>query len=206
MRTKLAKAAMCGAVSLAAMLTTMPALAQGQGSSSGSGRDWVQSRDPMDPYDRYIMELRGHAREGGRIGERLPDDRMAERHGREQFERGYRAGREEERRRRALQGSGGEGRSASSGGGGEVERYWIVPNILPDTPRFRGMQDYALIPDYGEPMERLFAAAQGLREAIQAAAQIPASDRRNRAIDLLHEALLETQQAMALIPPDQRTR
>jgi hypothetical protein len=180
---------------LGAVLAAPPVLAQGQGSPSGSGRDWVQSRNPMDPYDRYLMELRGHAREGGRIGERLPDDRMAERYARQQFERGYRAGREEERRRRATQGSGGE-----------VERFWVVPNILPDAPRFRGMQDYALIPDYSEPMERLFAAAQGLREAIQAAAQIPGGDRRNRAIDLLNEALIETQQAMTLIPPEQRTR
>lgn len=48
-------------------------------------------------------------------------------------------------------------------------------------------------------MDRLLSAAQELREAIRAAAWIPQSERRDRAIDPLHEALLETQQAMVLI-------
>ena len=135
-------------------------------------------------------------------------DRALDRYARNQFERGYRAGREEERRR-ASRYSGDDDRSSprsSSGGVADVDRYFVVPDILPDTPRYRGMQDFALIPDYSRSMDRLFAAAQSLREAVQAMAQHFPSDRRDRAMDRAREALLETQQAMVQLPPEQRTR
>ena len=48
-------------------------------------------------------------------------------------------------------------------------------------------------------MERLFQAAQRLREAVQAMAQQPAGDRRKHAMDAANQALLETQQAMAQV-------
>ena len=51
--------------------------------------------------------------------------------------------------------------------------------------------------DYTKSMERLFQAAQRLREAVQAMAQQPPGEHRNRAMDTAREALLETQQAMA---------
>jgi hypothetical protein len=192
-------------------LAAAPAHAQGQRPEPNPARDWVETRDFMDPYGRYLQRLREHDRVvGGPIGERLPGSRMTDQQDREGFERGYRAGREAERRQRAMQEAGqeagGNSRSASSGSGGDTDWYLVVPDILPDTRRYRGMQDFALIPDRTPPMERLFGAAQGLREAIQATAQLPPGDRRDRAIDLLHEALLKTQQAMALIPPEQRTR
>jgi hypothetical protein len=51
--------------------------------------------------------------------------------------------------------------------------------------------------DYSRAMERLFQAAQRLREAVQALAQQPPGDQRNRAMAAAREALLETQTAMA---------
>jgi hypothetical protein len=216
------------------MLLATPALAQSQQSQGwqgdrGGSRDWVQGRDPMDPYDRYLQRLQRDRQSrgpdgrqygydgqqdfgGGSYGGSQSDRRaMAERYAREQFERGYRAGREEERRRRSGQFSGGQdrsGASGSSGGGGtDPDYYWVVPDILPDTQRYGGMQDFALIPDYTRPMDRLLIAAQGLREAIQATAiRLPPSDGRDRALNMLHEALIETQQAMVALPPEQRTR
>ena len=59
--------------------------------------------------------------------------------------------------------------------------------------------------DYTKPMERLFQAAQRLREAVQAMAQQPAGERRNKAMDQAREALLQTQQAMVQLPPELRT-
>ncbi|WP_372616814.1 hypothetical protein [Falsiroseomonas sp.] len=275
------------------MLLAAPALAQqGWQGDRGSSRDWVQSQDPMDAYDRYLQRLQrdresrgmgdqrfgsgdqrfggmgdqrsggmgdqrfgsgdqrfggmGDQRSGGMGGQRfgggdqhfggMGDQRsgsmggqrfgsgdqrfggggqdrraMAERYAREQFERGYRAGREEERRRRSGQFSGGQDRSGASGSSGgsgmDADYYWVVPDILPDTQRYRGMQDFALIPDYSRPMDRLLVAAQSLREAIQSTAiRLPPSDGRDRALDMLNEALIETQQAMVALPPEQRTR
>lgn len=51
--------------------------------------------------------------------------------------------------------------------------------------------------EYSRAMERLFQAAQRLREAVQAMAQQPPGEQRNRAMATAREALLETQQAMA---------
>ncbi|HEV7267763.1 MAG TPA: hypothetical protein VGN83_23095 [Falsiroseomonas sp.] len=230
------------------MLLATPALAQqGQQGDRGSSRDWVQSQDRTDAYDRYLRQLqmdsqnrgmgespfpygsRDRAQRGDMGGQRFggggygEQDRraMAERYARDQFERGYRAGREEERRQRSGQSSGGQfsggqafggqdrsGGSGSSGGSGiDADYYWVIPDILPDTRFYRGMQDFALIPDYTRPMDRLLIAAQGLREAIQATAiRLPPSDGRDRALNMLHEALIETQQAMVALPPEQRTR
>jgi hypothetical protein len=58
--------------------------------------------------------------------------------------------------------------------------------------------------DYSKSMERLQQATQKLRDAIQAMAQEPAGDRRNRAIEEAHEALFETQRAMIALPPELR--
>ena len=60
-------------------------------------------------------------------------------------------------------------------------------------------------PNYSESMERLQQAAQKLREAVQAMAQQSAGERRNDAAREAREALLETQQAMVMLPPDLRT-
>ena len=62
----------------------------------------------------------------------------------------------------------------------------------------------ATSPDYSEPMKKLQASAQRLREAIQAMAQEPAGERRNQAIRQAQEALLETKQSMTSMPPDMR--
>ncbi len=141
-----------------------------------------------------------------------------ERAGSDAFERGYRQGRDEERRRQEAASSGRDSRAGSSsgrgpdagssggGGRGETTRYWYVPDVLPDGPAYRGLQDYALVPDYSRQMDRMLVAAQSLREAIQAAAQLPASEGRNRAMDRLREALIETQQAMVLLPQEARLR
>jgi hypothetical protein len=59
--------------------------------------------------------------------------------------------------------------------------------------------------DYTQAMERLFQAAQRLRESIQAMAQQPSGERRDRAMAQAREALLGTQQAMVQLPPELRT-
>lgn len=53
-------------------------------------------------------------------------------------------------------------------------------------------------------MNRLTAAADRLREAVQAMATQPAGERRNFAIRQADEALLEVKQAMTSLPPDLR--
>lgn len=204
--------------------TALPAAAQPSGSgqdswrgdsSRGGGRDWVNSHDPMDSYDMWLQRLREeHDRNSRRSQSGAESGRgndaqraMMERQAQMQFERGYRAGREEERRRRATQESGGESaRSTSSGRGTGSDFYWVIPDILPDTRSYRGMQDYALIPDYSRSMDWLLFAAQGLREAVQAMAQQPPGEARDRAMDRAREALLETQQAMVQLSPERRTR
>jgi hypothetical protein len=60
-------------------------------------------------------------------------------------------------------------------------------------------------PNYTKSMDRLMQAAQKLRESVQAMAQQPAGEGRNKAADEAREALLETQQAMVMLPPDLRT-
>jgi hypothetical protein len=59
--------------------------------------------------------------------------------------------------------------------------------------------------EHTRSMERLFQAAQRLRESLQAMAQQPAGERRNQAMAQAREALLHTQQAMVSLPPDLRT-
>lgn len=194
-----------------------PALAQQGGNSSGNAdsrwdRGSFESNDPSDAYDRYLRSLAQ-----GRAGDERGQGGQAamERRAREVFERGYRAGREEERRRQGTQHSGSEGRNQPSSFGGsgrgrqggfDIDRYLVIPDILPDGPAFRGMQDFALMPDYSQSMDRLRIAAQNLREAMQAMAQQPASDRRNRAMESARDALLETQQSMVQLPSELRTR
>ena len=60
-------------------------------------------------------------------------------------------------------------------------------------------------PDYTASMLRLQEAAQRLREAIQAMAQQPPGEGRNKAIDQAHQALYDTQSAMIQLPPELRT-
>jgi hypothetical protein len=55
-------------------------------------------------------------------------------------------------------------------------------------------------------MDWLLTAAQSLREAEQAMAQQPPSERRTRAMERARKALLETQQAMVQSSADLRTR
>ena len=59
--------------------------------------------------------------------------------------------------------------------------------------------------DYTKSMERLFQAAQRLRESVQSMAQQPAGERRHQAMAQAREALLHTQQAMVSLPPNLRT-
>ena len=59
--------------------------------------------------------------------------------------------------------------------------------------------------DYTKAMERLFQAAQRLRESAQSMAQQPAGERRNQAMAQAREALLHTQQAMVSLPANLRT-
>lgn len=190
-RHTLSRAAVLASLLGGAAMAPIPAQAQG-------ARDPMDRPGQVDLDDRYPEQY-----PYGRFPDR--DRRVEmERAGRDAFDRGYRAGRDDERRRQAD--ASGGGRGSGSGDRAGSERYWYIPDILPDTPRYRGMQDYALIPDYSRQMDRLLIAAQSLREAIQSLAQLPASERRNRAIDQLHEALLETQQAMVLLPREARLR
>jgi hypothetical protein len=53
---------------------------------------------------------------------------------------------------------------------------------------------------YGDSMRELQLAADRLRDAIQKMAQHPAGSRRNEAIKQAHQALFETQHAMAWVP------
>jgi hypothetical protein len=176
----------------ATLVAAPPAAAQ---QDRWQGRDW---RDSADPYDRYMGQQRW--RQDNRQGEAMPGA------DREAFARGYRAGREDERRR-SMQSSGADAGAQAFGGGGRDDDWWIVvPDILPDTPRYRGMQDFALMPDYSRSVDWLRTAAQSLREAIQAMAQQPPSERRNQAIRRANEALIETQQAMVRLPPELRQR
>lgn len=194
-----------------AAITPLPAQAQAgrDGSSGAATRDQLERPGQIDLDDRYPSQY-PYGRPGGDRSASSGDGgegrrAMMEGTGRDAFDRGYRVGRDDERRRQAA--ASGSGRSSgSSGDRAELDRYWYIPDILPDTPRYRGMQDYALMPDYSRQMDRVLIAAQSLREAIQSAAQLPTGERRNRAIDRLHEALLETQQAMALLPQEARTR
>jgi hypothetical protein len=194
----LSAAMIAGAVALAP--ATAAAQPQGSDAWRSGQRDRVESYDPMDSYDMYLRDLRQRAQGQQRQG-------SMERAAREQFERGYRAGREDARRQRAAQGSGSESSMTPSGSGGRgSERYVVVPNVLPDSPEYRGLQDFALMPDYSRSMDWLLTAAQSLREAVQAMAQQPPTDRRNEAMSRARDALLETQQAMMQLPPDLRTR
>ncbi|MCW8088488.1 hypothetical protein [Sabulicella glaciei] len=69
-----------------------------------------------------------------------------------------------------------------------------------DTYRRASPQGAPAVPandvEYSRSMERLFQAAQRLREAVQAMAQQPPGEQRNRAMEMAREALLETQSAM----------
>ena len=60
-------------------------------------------------------------------------------------------------------------------------------------------------PAQSESMQKLQQSAQHLRESIQALARKKPGPERDRAIDQAHEALLETQRAMASLPPELRS-
>jgi sporulation protein YlmC with PRC-barrel domain len=61
-------------------------------------------------------------------------------------------------------------------------------------------------PRYTEPMKRLQDAAQKLRESIQALAQAPVGEARERGIKQAHQALYDTNQAMIQLPPELRSQ
>jgi hypothetical protein len=59
--------------------------------------------------------------------------------------------------------------------------------------------------DYSKSMKQLLEAAQRLRDAIHVMASLPAGNARSGAIHEADKALLDTQDAMASLPPDMRT-
>jgi sporulation protein YlmC with PRC-barrel domain len=60
-------------------------------------------------------------------------------------------------------------------------------------------------PQYTAAMKRLQDSAQRLRESIQAMAQHPPGDNRDKAIKDAQQALYDTNEAMIQLPPDMRT-
>ncbi|MGG5823593.1 hypothetical protein [Falsiroseomonas sp. HW251] len=127
---------------------------------------------------------------------------------REALARGYIDGRLAAHSAASGQASGADARAPMPGdGGGRGDRHMVmVPGVLPDTPAYRGMQHFALMPVYTPSVDWLFTAAQSLREAVQAMAQQPPSDQRNEAMSRARQALIETQEAMLQLPPEMRTR
>lgn len=202
-----------------------PVLAQSQGQQQDQSREARGDGASGGAYERYLRQLhegltRGGASPRGTAREYEPRSEQAQGQGssREEFMRGYRAGREEERRRReAASGQGGDGErggqrrqsrqdTGQDGGqdgrsGQRGERVFVIPNVYPDSAPF---QQFAVVPDHSRTMDHMLIAAQSLREAIQDLAQQPAGDRRNRAIEAMQDALLETQGAMMRIPPGMR--
>jgi len=182
-------------------------------------------------YRRYLRRMHAEVDQGERFGGELRAS--GEESVREQFLRGYRAGREEERRRREAgrQGRGGDQQGGHQQGGHDYRSYGQTGHMQgggqdrgmqrqdargsdPRTERFfvipnvypdsAPFQQFAMVPDYSRSMDHLLVAAQSLREAIQDLAQQPASERRNQAIGQMQDALLETQHAMMRIPAGMR--
>ena len=122
-----------------------------------------------------------------------------DRSGREQFERGFRQGREDERRRQTER----QGQSQGQASRQDRDHYIVIPNYYPESVPF---QRSVIMPDYSRSMDLLLVAAQSLREAMQAIAQQPVSEGRNQAMQRAQDAILETQQAMLRLPPELRTR
>jgi hypothetical protein len=56
------------------------------------------------------------------------------------------------------------------------------------------------LPDYTKSVEKLQQATQHLRETVQSVAQKPAGPDRDRATEQAHQALLNTQRALAAVP------
>jgi hypothetical protein len=83
--------------------------------------------------------------------------------------------------------------------------FVIAPSVLAEQSSATASGNVvSTSPDYSKSMETLTHAAQKLREAIQAMADEPAGERRNRAIEEANEALFETHRAMAALPPELR--
>lgn len=188
------------ATGLAVALGTAAAAALPGGTALAQDRDWRSQGEQAQ--DRGPWGMRGHRQASQDWHDRA----------RASFERGYRQGREDERRRRESSGRQGGGgmqsgsadqRRAAEGGRQGGERVLVVPNVYPDRAPF---QQFVVVPDYARSMEWLLMATQSLREAIQAMAQQPPSPERNRAIAQAQDAILETQEAMLLLPPELRTR
>jgi hypothetical protein len=72
-------------------------------------------------------------------------------------------------------------------------------------PELRTGAGTAQPPNDTRSFERLKQAAQQLRESVQAMAQQPAGERRNEAARAARAALLETQEAMVMLPPELRS-
>lgn len=88
----------------------------------------------------------------------------------------------------ALAQSGGQSPSGQSQSGQDAYRQAETPG-RPAVPNGDA--------EYSRSMERLFQAAQRLREAVQAMAQQPPGEQRNSAMDTARKALLETQEVMS---------
>ncbi|MGK7870521.1 hypothetical protein [Falsiroseomonas sp. E2-1-a20] len=232
---------------------TLPVPAFAQSQDGNQSQNQSQNRSGASQasdgaYQRYLRQLHqelmrdnagrqggdswsGSGSQGRQYGGQQSGGRQSggQQSDREQFMRGYMAGREEERRRREMSSSqgggsqsgnqygsqsgsrggnqggssqGSDGRQQSSQASDQDSRgMFIIPNVYPDSVPF---QQFAVVPNYSRSMDHLLVAAQSLREAIQDLAQQPAGERRNQAISEMQDALLETQQAMMRIPPDMR--
>ena len=151
-----AVATLAAAVLLCGIAGTWPAAAQDRGPAFG------------DPDRQH-----GHRRRSVGPDERRPDlDRL----GHEEFERGYRAGREDERQRDDR--SGAPGRFAGPG--------WNDPW-------------------QSEPRERLERAAARLREALVLMHRQPSGRRLDEALEQARQALIRVQNAMTWLPRNSDT-
>jgi hypothetical protein len=192
------------AAGLAIALGSAASAALPGGTALAQERPW-QSQG-QQAFDRGLD--RGLDRGPGGMRDRQSSHEVRER-ARASFERGYRQGREDERNWRESRGgmlSGSADRSRAAEGGRQGwrdERVLLVPNVYPDNAPF---QQFVVAPDYSRSMRWLLMATQSLREAIQAMAQQPPSQERNRAIAQAQDAILETQEVMLLMPPELRTR
>lgn len=84
-------------------------------------------------------------------------------------------------------------------GPGHAGQGMVAPLRAANDPRFIHQ-----LQQYSEPMQHLMIAAQRVREATQAMAEMPHHPGMSRAFDEANRALLTIQQAMAQIPVEQQ--
>ena len=158
---------LASALLLCGIAAAWPAVAQDRGPDFGGADSQYGYRHYGDGSD---------ARRSGRYRQRSDLDRL----GGEEFERGYRAGREDER----LQGgrrSGGDGDGRSSG---------------PERFAGPGWND----PWQSEPRERLERAAARLREALVLMQRQQSGQQLDEALEQARQALIRVQNAMTWLP------